>query len=86
LEGVPLASGGLDFSVVVTDQNELADTADLSIDVELAFAEPELVLDGSYVRSNNGYEFVHYDASDHRLCGFCALGSPEGLNNIWFAV
>lgn len=89
-----------------------------------AFPDPELVLDGSYVRTTNGYEFVHYDlsvrnwaaygpqlfelrpdlppcgrntnasrtwveiydGSGRRMYGFCALASPENLNDIWVAV
>lgn len=87
IEGTPLASGGVDFRVVVIDQHQRADTADLSIEVALAFPEPELVLDGSEVRSAGGGQFIQYDLS---VANWTAYGSelfesrpdlpPCGLN------
>lgn len=123
IEGTPLASGVVDFRVVVTDQGQRADTADLSIRVALSFPEPDLVLDGSSTGSTSGGDFIYYDlsvsnwtafapelfeprpdlppcglntsasrtwveifdASKGRLYGFCALGSPSNLNDIWVA-
>lgn len=52
---------------------------------ELFNASPELPPCGANTRSSRTWVDL-FDQRGKRLYGFCGLGKPEDLNNVWFAL
>lgn len=52
---------------------------------DLFTAAPDLPACGLNTKSSRTWVDI-YDASEHRIYGFCALGEAASLNQIWFAV
>lgn len=52
---------------------------------ELFVASPELPPCGSNTKASRTWVDI-YDSSGKRLNGFCALGSPNALGSLWFAL
>ena len=47
---------------------------------------PYLPACGSNANSSRTWVDIHQARTGQRLYGFCALGSPQDLDNLWFAV
>ena len=52
---------------------------------ELFAAAPELPPCGQNTKASRTWVDI-YDSSGKRLNGFCALGNPDGLGQLWFAL